>query len=222
MQRFSEKFKATIQLFFLLSIVLLFSGFYYLYTEVSRISDILGGLRAEEQRGLAATEVPDSQAFDSYTKDEVEKLIADAIATLSAEPSEKVVEKTTVVTKSAGTTYIPMGTTGETTSTGWVDVDDSSVYIDVENDYGPDAKVSWEASLKVAHGNGQAFARLYDDTHNIGVDFSEISATNNVDFEQVSSGNLPFWKGRNLYKVQIKSLNSFKITYSGGKIKVSY
>ena len=92
----------------------------------------------------------------------------------------------------------------------------------LENDYGDGAKVSWEASLKVAHGNGKAFARLWDDTNKIAVDFSELTTTDNVDFEQVTSKYLPFWRGRNLYKVQIKSLNSFEVTYSGGRIKISY
>ena len=103
-----------------------------------------------------------------------------------------------------------------------MDIEAAEVYIDLENDYGKDAKVSWEASLKVAHSNGQAFARLYDDTNKIVVLESEISTTNNADFEQTSSSNLSFWKGRNLYKVQIKSLNSFEVTYSGGRIKISY
>ncbi|KKQ37362.1 MAG: hypothetical protein US53_C0020G0015, partial [Candidatus Woesebacteria bacterium GW2011_GWA1_37_7] len=123
---------------------------------------------------------------------------------------------------SVKTTYIPMGSSTIVTSTDWVDVPDSGVYIDLERDYGKSAKVSWEASLKVAHGNGKAFARLYDDTNKIAVDYSEITTENNVNFKQLSSGNLPFWRGRNLYKVQLKSLNSFEITYGGGKIKVSY
>ena len=104
----------------------------------------------------------------------------------------------------------------------WVDVTDSGVYIDLENDYGSGAKVSWETSLKVAHGNGKAYARLWDDTNKIAVDFSELSTEDNVDFTQVTSKYLPFWRGRNLYKVQIKSLNSFEVTCSGGKLKIVY
>lgn len=216
-----NKFDLIVKLFFLISIILLFSGFFYLYREQRGIASDIRDIQVPSIR-MEPFVGGDLEDNNILQKDEIERLVAEAIATLSAQPSEKVVEKTTVVTEPTGTTYIPMGATSTTTSTSWVDVDESAVYVDKENDYGKDATVSWEASLKVAHGNGQAFARLYDDTNKIAVDFSEISTTDNVDFMQVSSGNLPFWKGRNLYKVQIKSLNSFEVTYSGGKIKISY
>lgn len=158
-----------------------------------------------------------------YCKQEIQGIVDQAIATLSSTTKETVVEKQTVVTQvSGGSDFIPMGSTFSTTSTDWVDVPDSVVFFDLINDYGEDATVSWEASLKVAHANGKAFARLYDGTHNIAVDYSEITSENNSEFERVTTGNLPFWRGHNLYKVQIKSLNSFEVTYSGGKIKVSY
>ena len=51
---------------------------------------------------------------------------------------------------------------------------------------------------------------------------NEDNTENNSDFEKKISGSLPFWRGNNLYKVQIKSLNSFEVTYTGGKIKVVY
>ena len=165
------------------------------------------------------TTVENPNSCDLVCEENIDEAISEAIATLSATKQEvvKYVQDTSVKT-----TYIPMGSSTIVTSTDWVDVPDSGVYIDLERDYGKSAKVSWEASLKVAHGNGKAFARLYDDTNKIAVDYSEITTENNVNFKQLSSGNLPFWRGRNLYKVQLKSLNSFEITYGGGKIKVSY
>ena len=165
------------------------------------------------------TTVENPNTCDLVCEENIDEAISEAIATLSATKQEvvKYVQDTSVKT-----TYIPMGSSTIVTSTDWVDVPDSGVYIDLERDYGKSAKVSWEASLKVAHGNGKAFARLYDDTNKIAVDYSEITSENNVNYKQVSSGNLPFWRGRNLYKVQLKSLNSFEITYGGGKIKVSY
>lgn len=223
MNNLRNKFDLVVKLFFLVSIILLFSGFYYLYKEVSGISNVLGGIKTEGQPpDLITTEVSDREVVDFYTREEVEELISRAMATISGTTTREIIEKQTVVTETGGTAYIPMGTTATATSMDWVDVDDSAVYIDIENDYGKDSVVLWQASLKVAHGNGQAFARLYDDTHKIAVDGSEISTTNNASYTQVSSGNLPFWRGRNLYKVQIKSLNSFEVTYSGGKIKVNY
>ena len=92
----------------------------------------------------------------------------------------------------------------------------------MKNDFSQTAYVTFEASLKVADGNGQAFARLFDATHGIAVDGSEISTTNNADFKFVGTNKLNLWNGKNLYKVQLKSLNGFVITYSGGKIKIVY
>lgn len=76
--------------------------------------------------------------------------------------------------------------------------------------------------MKVAHGNGQAYARLFDVTHGIAVAGSEISTTNNSSYLRVNSGNLGLWAGRNVYRVQLKSLNSFEITYTGGRIRITH
>jgi len=120
------------------------------------------------------------------------------------------------------TSYIAMGDAFATSSMDWVDVPGSGVYVDLADDYGEDAMVIWSASLKVAHGNGQAYARIYDATNNITVAGSEITTTNNADYVQATSGGMALWRGRNLYKVQIRSLNGFEVSYSGGKIKISY
>jgi hypothetical protein len=190
----------------------LFSGYFFLERRTRGNSVTLENLKTQ----VFSTE---EKKTSGASLSQVNKLISDAIATISAVP-KTIIQKVGIIQKQ--TSFISLGTTVSTTSTSWVDVEDAEVYIDLENDYGEDAKVSWEASLKVAHSNGQAFARLYDDTNKIVVLESEISTTDNADFEQASSSNLNFWKGRNLYKVQIKSLNSFEVTYSGGRIKISY
>ena len=217
-----------VKLFFLISIFSLSAGLYYLYTNQQDISNQLRALQEKTAVTSSITEekyigqTTADQSCGESCKDEIEKAVSEAIAAIPG-TIEKVVEKQTVVTQQqSGTAYVPLGTTGSTTSTDWVDIEDSAVYIDLENDYAAGAVVSWETSLKVAHANGQAYARLYDDTNKIAVDFSELSTENNATFKQAASPNLPFWKGRNLYKVQIKSLNSFEVTYSGGRIKISY
>jgi hypothetical protein len=149
----------------------------------------------------------------------VSDIVSKAIASVSS--TTKIIEKKTT-TKSFGTVYVPMGTSYTTTATDWYTIDDTGVYINLENDYGASAKVSWEALLKVAHGNGQAYARLWDDTNKIAVMGSELTSINNSEYQFVSSGNIPFWKGRNLYKVQVKSLNSFEVFITGGKIRITY
>jgi hypothetical protein len=219
-----SKFAIAINFFFFICIVSLFVGLYFLYSKLEKdirnVSKTTPSVRLSQ---LAAEEKPKktpeiTDACGKKCKEEIAQTVSRAVATLSG--TTTVIQEVPVVPTQ--TVYIPLGATAMTTSIEWVDVDDSSFYIDVIGEYGDQAKVSWETSLKVAHGNGKAFARLYDGTNNIAVDFSELSTENNASYERVSSGSLPFWRGRNLYKVQIKSLNSFEVTYSGGRVKVSY
>lgn len=145
-------------------------------------------------------------------KEEVEK----AIVKIPAPTSKSTVA---ISTPQSRTEIISFDGSYTTTSTTWVDVPGTEVTFDIGT-YGASPTATWQASLKVAHGNGQAFARIYDSTHGIAVNGSEISTTNNADYKNVSSGNLGFWSGNNTYKVQVKSLNSFEISYTGGKIKI--
>lgn len=150
--------------------------------------------------------------------EECKKIISEevnkAVATISA------TKKVTVATKQ--TQFISLDGNYSTTSTDWVDVPGTEVGFDLSKNYSSNAKVSWQATLNVANSNGQAFARLFDTTHGIAVSGSEISTTNNADFKTTYSGNLNLWSGHINYKVQIKSLNSFNVTYTGGKIKIEY
>ncbi|AKM83382.1 hypothetical protein A2422_04200 [Candidatus Woesebacteria bacterium RIFOXYC1_FULL_31_51] len=118
--------------------------------------------------------------------------------------------------------YIPIAGPATTTSTTWEDVSGTDFNLDLNTNYGSNAKTSWEAFIKVAHNNGQVFARLIDVTHGIVVNGSEISLINNSNLTQVSSGPLSFWSGNNQYRVQLKSLNSFEVTFGSGRVKITY
>lgn len=223
------KIKPVFFLLLILSIIGLALGEFFIYQKIRNSQQTSESTSKLTSKSFELEKVSDFDSdknaltCSSSCQDEIEKIVSNAIATLSGQTSIKTIEtKTVVVQTLGGTDFIPLGGTTTTQNTDWVDVDESAVYIDLVNDYRESATVSWEISLKVAHGNGKAFARLWDDTNKIAVDGSELSTENNVDYTQVTSGNLPFWRGRNLYKVQIKSLNGFEITYSGGKIKVSY
>lgn len=151
------------------------------------------------------------------------KLIAQevqkAIASISGTPKTQIVYQTKEIHQ---TQFISLDTGGTATSTDWIDVAGTDVSFDLAKDYTKNATVSWSASLKVADSNGQAFARLFDVTHGMAVDGSQISTTNNSDYQTATSGNLNLWSGKNTYRVQLKSLNSFVISYTGGRIKISY
>jgi len=152
----------------------------------------------------------------------IDQKIAAAVATLSGR--QTVQETTTVVKETSQTVsqpqviYIPLGGGGSTTATDWADVGNAEVYLNI-GDYANVDKVYFEGFIKVKHGNGKAYARLYDVTHGIGVQGGEIS-TSSEDYTLVESGSLSLWQGKNLYRVQIKSLNGYEAFFDSGRIKI--
>jgi len=157
---------------------------------------------------------------DSLSEDEIRALIEESVSQITPPPAEvQVIEKQNA-TSSPQVSFVPMGGVTTTTSSDWTDVPGSEVSLDLINDYGKDATVSFEGFLKVAHSNGKAFARLFDDTHKIAVDGSEISIGDTDTLTIATTKNLPIWAGRNIYKIQVRSLNSFEVTYGGGKLKI--
>jgi len=163
-----------------------------------------------------------SEVCGSNCQQLIDEKISQAMATLSGKETAKetqTTEKTTTQkTSQPQVIYIPLGGGGATTSRDWVDVGSAEVYLDV-NDYPNLDKAYFEGFIKVKYGNGKAFARLYDVTHSIGVQGSDIdSASEN--FTLVESGSLNFWQGKNLYRVQIKSLNGYEASIDSGRIKI--
>lgn len=153
--------------------------------------------------------------------EECKKIIQEEVAKAISSASVKTKELTKVpTTPTSQTSYINLGGTYSTTSASWVDVPGSEATLNLKKDYGEGAQVSFQGSLKVTDGNGQAQARLYDSTNSMAVYGSEISTSNNSSYQSVSSGNLNLWDGYNTYKVQIKSSNSKEITFTGGGLKI--
>ena len=223
MQRFLNNLDKYLKYYFLAAIIFLAFGLWLLYQRVDLISRVLTQKYSDFPQTITELKEVQLQPIDEcgeVCRKIIDEEVARAVATLSANQVTKPLSNSSSL--KGETTYIPLSGSFSTTSTDWYDLQGVEAYIDLEKEYGKGATVSWEGSLKVAHGNGQAFARLFDTTHGIAVSGSEISTTNNADSKLVTSGNLNLWSGRNLYRVQIKSLNSFEVTYGGGKIKIAY
>ena len=163
--------------------------------------------------------------------EECKKQIADSLSlslsTISAVPKETTVPVTVVVTPvptktKTQTAYIPIAGPLSSTSKDWYDLAGTDFYLNFNTDYGKTAYANWDASLKIKDGNGTVYARIYDVTNKIAVNGSEISVSNKGDLTQVVSGGLSFWSGNNLYRVQLKSLNGFEVTFGGGRVKIIY
>jgi hypothetical protein len=203
---------------------------FYQYTQIrilsSDLAEVKETIELPSHSGFASlTEqtISEKKDCDETCKTEIDKAVSAAIAKITITPAPTTAQKQAITTNSTAkqTTYVSLGS-GSTVNSDWETLDDSAVVMDLKNDYSSSATVSWEASLKVANGNGTAYARLYDATHNIAVDGSEFSVAESSSFIQRTSKNLPFWNGRNTYKVQIKSLNGYEVTVSGGRLKIQY
>ncbi len=195
--------------------VLLIAGFIFLNNKIGRIS-------VPSQQA----EVTQNVSQSGLTKSDIEGIVSQAIATLSAAPKANAV--TTIPTSTSAPTankiaFIPLGSSGSTQNTNWTDVPNAQIWLNFSGEYGQLAKAWWDAFLRVDNANGTTYARLFDVTHGIAVNGSEISVSNTTTSTDVeSAGNLQFWSGRNLYRVQIKSLNSSVAFFDSGRIKISY
>jgi hypothetical protein len=149
----------------------------------------------------------------------INQKISQAIATLSANQSTSQSTKTnTQKSSQPQVVYIPLGGGGSSSSRDWADIGNAEVYLDLK-DYPTLTEARFEGFLGVKNGNGKSFARLYDVTHSIGVQGSEIESTSEK-FTMVISGTLSLWQGKNLYRVQVKSLNGYDANFDSGRIKL--
>lgn len=142
------------------------------------------------------------------------------VATVSGSASSSSTKTVQVVVNSPRVTYIPLSG-GNTQSTSWTNLPNSQITFNI-NDYGGNANAIWDAALRVDNANGQTFARLFDMTHGIAVNGSQISVSNTSTSTDVISGNLSFWQGNNTYVVQLESLNGSTAFIDSGRIKINY
>lgn len=143
----------------------------------------------------------------------IDETVADAIATISALPRGSA---QTLPTSKQQVTYVPLNGDFSTHKTSWSDVNNSDVSVDLA-EYSKEPYIDWEATIKAVSGKAQV--RLFDVTHQIGVADSDLESTSSI-FATVSSGNINLWQGKNLYRVQLKSLDGSEVFFGSGKIKI--
>lgn len=172
-----------------------------------------------------ATITSETDTCGLVCQETIAQKVSEAMATISGKETVKettkettVVQKTTETVSQPTIIYVPLGGGGSTTSRDWADVSNAEVWLDIR-DYPNIDRAYFEGFIRVKHGNGRAFARLYDVTHGIGVQGGEVY-TDNESFTLVESGSLSFWQGKNLYRVQVKSLNGYEAFYDSGRIKL--
>jgi hypothetical protein len=222
MKTFLEIYQIYFNIYFFVSIITLSLTLYFLFKKVDNLS---GQITSPNTQISESTFIPESSPTPtdycgSECKKQISQTVSSAISTLSGLTKTVIQNVPVPAPTQTRTTYIPLGGPITTTSLTWVDAAGTDVYIDLATDYGKSAKISWDANMSVV--SGQIFARLYDVTHNITVEGSEISITEKNNLTNVGSANFTIWSGRNLYRVQIRSLNSSVVTFGSGRIKIVY
>lgn len=121
-------------------------------------------------------------------------------------------------TKIRRISYMAVPGSGSTTANDWTDLSGTEFYFDPV-DYPGLVEVYFEANANLFNGNGAAYVRLYDATHKIGVQGGEVSTTSQTS-TVIVSGRVTFWSGRNLIRVQAKSLTADTAVFNSGRLKV--
>lgn len=185
-----------VHIFFLISLVALTVSFLFLLGEVKKVRD---------------------SKIDA--QDETKTVIQPPAPSQTSIPAPVKVVAATPLAKR--TTYLNLNGTFTTKNTDWVDIGGTDTPINLETEYGKDSYVDWDASINTSSSGSKVFIRLYDATHSIAVNGSDLES-NSTTSVRVSSGRLYFWRGQNIYRVQIKSLNGADATFNGGRIKIVY
>lgn len=142
------------------------------------------------------------------------------VATLAAMTTTKPVAAAKTVAKKKVRTvqYVAVpGAGGSTQSMIWSDVGGSDFYFD-KAEYPGLVEIYFEANMRLS-GSGMAYVRLADVTHGISVQGSDVQTKNNTD-SVLESGKLNFWAGKNLIRVQVRSVTTELATFNSGRLKV--
>lgn len=188
-----------IHVFFLICIGILVAGYLFLLGEIKKV---------KEQKDSTAQEVIVYKDKTPLPTSSPREVVTTQKPFVTPKPEERI-------------TYLNLNGSFTTKSTDWTDVGSTDVLINLVDEYGANAYVDWDAAINTGSSGSKVFVRLYDVTHNIGVNGSDLE-TNSTTSTRVASGRLYLWRGQNTYRVQIKSLNGIDATFDGGRIKIVY
>ncbi len=121
-------------------------------------------------------------------------------------------------TKVRATTYLPLPGSGNTTANDWTNLAGTDFYFN-PGDYQGLVELYLEASIHLTNGNGVAYFRLYDATHGIAVQGGDIQTSNQTS-TAIVSGKVSFWAGKNLIRVQAKSLTADTAVFDSGRLRI--
>jgi len=142
----------------------------------------------------------------------------------SATVSSKTMAPVTVISDNKVTptkhiNYLSINGTLSQVAYDWTDVPASQFYFN-KADYPGLKEIHFESNMKLFNGNGMAFVRLFDVTHGVAVTNSQVQTAYQNDTVVVSVP-IGFMDGRNLIKVQIKSLTADSTVFNSGRLVIT-
>lgn len=173
-------------------------------------------LTAEPPTSFSASQDACSLACQLKITEEVSRAVATISGTEREIIKETVVEKTAPPTRAPQTVYLPLGNGSSTQAIAWTDVAGSDFIFDLA-DYGTETDVYWQGNLKIQHANSRCYARIDDVTNKRAVDFSE-QTWDQTAYETLTSPKLSIWRGKNNYRLQIKSLNGINCSLESPRL----
>jgi len=175
--------------------------------------NVVGGGGPQTEGGICGVEC------QKYIDDKIAAIpVATSSSTVVKETKTVVQQETRAKVKSVQYVTIP-GTGGSNNSAVWKDVVGSDFYLD-KADYPGLVEAYFESNVRLINGSGMAMVQLVDVTHGITVQGADAMGTNSNTDTIIVSGKLNFWAGKNLYRVQIKSLTSEMAVYNSGRLKI--
>lgn len=161
----------------------------------------------------------DSKLTQLSDKLEELKLQLTTVPTVVPKIEKEIFVKSVSKPKVKNTFYVDIPGSGSILSYDWADLPTTQFYFDT-SDFPGLKTIYFEANMKLFNGNGLAFVRLYDSTHSIGVQGSEVQTSSQKD-TIVTSGQVSFFAGKNLIKVQVKSLTADTTVFNSGRLKIT-
>jgi hypothetical protein len=213
-----------VKIIFIIDILILNAVIVFLFYNFHLINQTLIKIGETPQKNVSSQQSQQDQ--NTVCSDQCKSYIDSKIAAISIVPNKEIVNPTIEVIKTIQPTkakirsvqYMPIPGSGNTLETKWTDISTTDFYL-TKSDYPGIKEIYFESNIRLFNGNGFGYIRLFDVTHGVAIQGSEIS-TSSQKSTFVSSGKLNLYDGYNLYRIQAKSLTTDTTYFDSGRLKI--
>jgi len=153
----------------------------------------------------------------AYINEKISSVLSGVTPTVTPKEEKKTQTPVPTRTKVKNVSYVPIPGSGNTLNTSWTTIAGTDFYLS-KGDYPGLTGIYFEANMKLVNGNGIAYLRVYDMTHSIAVNGSEIQSSSQTS-TFVTSGAISLWDGYNHYVIQARSLTADTTVFESGRLK---